>query len=229
MSDVLVQVVNPNSTGSMTDLVVRSARAAAGPGVSVLGSGAPDGPAALETAVDEALAAPGVVRMVAEGALAGAAGHVIACFGDPGLAAAREVAHGPVVGIAEAAMRAATFLGRRFTVVTTAATTVPGIHDLVVRYGVERACAGVHASGVGVLELESDPAAFDQVVGAARAALRADGADVVVLGCAGMAEWAPRMAAELGVPVVDGVGAAVGFVAGLVRAGAVREHCVSVG
>ncbi|MDR6173518.1 allantoin racemase [Nocardioides zeae] len=218
--DLVVQVTNPNSTGSMTDLIGRSARAVAGPGVSVVAVGSPDGPACIETAVDEVHAAPGVLRMVADGELRGVDGHVIACFGDPGLDAARLVARGPVVGIAEAAMRSATFLGRRFSVVTTAATAVPGIEDLAFRYGVAGACAGVHASGVGVLELGTDPAAYDRVLAAASAAVAADRSDVVVLGCAGMADWAARLGEDLGRPVVDGVAAAVGTVVALVRSGA---------
>lgn len=218
MTQIVIQVVNPNSTDTMTAEIERTARAAAGPGVCVEAVGATNAPAAIESAVDEALAAPEVVRLVAEGAATGAAGHVVACFGDPGLAAAREVATGPVVGIAEAAMRSATYLGSRFSVVTTASSAVPGIRDLAVRYGVERACGGVLASGVGVLELVDDPYAFDRVLSSARAALEADASDVLVLGCAGMAEWAGPLRTMLGVPVVDGVTAAIGVVTGLARA-----------
>lgn len=218
MNDLVIQVINPNSTAAMTDEIARAARAVAGPGVCVRAVGSRDAPASIESALDEVAAAPGVVRLVAEGAAQGAVGHVIACFGDPGLAAAREVANGPVVGIAEAAMRAATYLGSRFGVITTSAAAVPGIQDLAVRYGVERACARVRATGVGVLELASDPGAYDRVLTRAHDVVRHDGADVIVLGCAGMAPWAARIGDALGVPVIDGVAAAVGTVTGLIRA-----------
>jgi allantoin racemase len=146
-------------------------------------------------------------------------GYVIACFGDPGLDAAREIAPGPVLGIAEGAMRAATHLGRSFSVVTTLARTTDRAHELVDRYGVRAYCRSVRACEVPVLSLESDPEAHKRIVEQCRLALDIDGAEVIVLGCAGMAELCAELTAELGAPVVDGVAAAVAAVEGLVRIG----------
>ena len=106
---MLIKVINPNTSEPMTEAIKRSARAVAG--VDVHAVTAPMGPASIESHYDEALAVPGVLAE-----LGGADGYVIACFGDPGLDAAREVADGPVVGMAEAAMRAASYLGRGFSV-----------------------------------------------------------------------------------------------------------------
>jgi allantoin racemase len=143
---------------------------------------------------------------------------VIACFGDPGLAAAREIATAPVVGIAEAAMHLATCLGRSFSVVTTLPRTVGQALDLARGYGFGHACAGVHACDIPVLDLDSADARAS-IAKACAAARDADGCDVIVLGCAGMTGLAAAISAELGLPVVDGVAAAVKTVESLVALG----------
>jgi len=211
-----ILVVNPNTTETMTALIEKYARAAVGPGVLVDAVNPTDGPVAIESHVDEVLAAPGVVEAVRDGERAGYDGFVVACFGDPGLDAAREVASGPVVGIAEAAMRTATYLGRSFSVVTTLGRMVGPTRDLVRRYGLADQCAGVHACEIPVLEL-ADPASTQVLAGACLEALTADGSEVVVLGCAGMADQVPVLTERLGVPVVDGVAAGTATVAALVR------------
>lgn len=204
-----ILVINPNTTASMTATIGECARAVGGPGVTVEAVNPGSGPVSIESHFDDAMSVPGVLTEVAAGERDGVDAYVIACFGDPGLLAAREVAAGPVIGIAEAAMRTAAYLGRGFSVVTTLERTVGHTWDLARSYGLERHCLGVHATGIPVVELETDPAAYATVLGASRAALGADGSDVIVLGCAGMADLCARLQADLGVPVIDGVAAAV--------------------
>lgn len=211
-----IMVVNPNTTASMTARIERSARAVAGPGARVEAVTSTMGPASIESHYDEALSVPGVLTAVRAG---GADGYVIACFGDPGLEAAREVAAGPVVGIAEAAMHAAVLLGRGFSVVTTLDRTRGRAWELAGRYVAAGACRGVHACDIPVLDLDGDPAVTDRVTALARAALARDGSDVVVLGCAGMADLAAEVSRRVGVPVVDGVAAATLLVQSLVTLG----------
>ena len=145
---------------------------------------------------------------------------MIACFGDPGLLAAREAARGPVLGIAEAAMHAASFLATGFSVVTTLGRTRIIAEHLVRSYGMEHHCRRVRATDLSVLELE-DPASDARrvIVAECRRALEEDGSGAIVLGCAGMAELASDLTRELGVPVIDGVGVAVKFVEALVSIG----------
>jgi len=215
-----ILVVNPNTTGSMTALIGECARAAtSGPGVTVDAVNPAHGPVSIESHRDEALAAVNVVDVITSGEAAGYDGYVIACFGDPGLLAAREVASGPVVGIAEAAMRTAGYLGRSFSVVTTLARTVGHAWDIARQYGVGDLCAGIHACEIAVLDLETDPTARARIQQACKQALLDDGSDVIVLGCAGMADLCADLSAELGVPVIDGVAAATAEVEKLVRLG----------
>jgi allantoin racemase len=215
-------VINPNTTASMTALIGKSARAVAAAGTTVTAVTPQMGPASIESHYDEALSVPGLLAEIARAQAADppADGFVVACFGDPGLDAARELADGPVVGIAEAAMHAASFLGRGFTVVTTLARTAGRAWDLAERYGMTRFCRAVRACEIPVLALE-DPGsdAFAAIVAESRAAVADDGAEAIVLGCAGMADLAARMTAAVGVPVIDGVAAATKIVEGLVAMG----------
>jgi allantoin racemase len=215
---VHIVVINPNTTASMTRLIGESARAVAAAGTLVTAVNPDMGPASIESHYDEALSVPGLLAEIAREPTAD--GFVIACFGDPGLDAARELAAGPVVGIAEAAMHAASFLGRGFSVVTTLGRTAGRAWDLAERYGMTRFCRNVRACEIPVLALE-DPAsdAFAAIVAESRCAVDDDGAEAIVLGCAGMADLAARMTAAVGVPVIDGVAAATKTVEGLVAMG----------
>jgi allantoin racemase len=215
--EVRIKVINPNTTASMTALIGECARAAVGPGVTVDAVNPLDGPVSLESHYDEALAVPGLLAELAKDPSYDA--YVIACFGDPGLRAARELTTAPVVGIAEAAMRTAGYLGRSFSVVTTLSRTIGHTWDIARQYGVASLCAGVHACEIPVIELETDPLAHATIAEACRAALTNDGSEVIVLGCAGMADLCTDISAHLGIPVVDGVAAATSMAEGLVRLG----------
>jgi allantoin racemase len=214
-----IWVINPNTTQAMTDTIEACARAVVAPGVSVVGVTSEIGPPSIESHYDEARSLPGVLQAVERGERQGADGYVIACFGDPGLDAAREIATGPVIGIAEAAMQTASHLGRGFSVVTTLARTMGRAADLAERYGMHRFCLGVHACELPVLDLDTDPNARKIVTEACREAVESDGSDVVVLGCAGMADMCRDISAELRVPVIDGVTAATLTVQSLVAMG----------
>jgi allantoin racemase len=214
-----IWVINPNTTQAMTDTIEACARAVVAPGVSVVGVTSEIGPPSIESHYDEARSVPGVLQAVERGERQRADGYVIACFGDPGLDAAREIATGPVIGIAEAAMQTASHLGRGFSVVTTLARTMGRAADLAERYGMHRFCLGIHACELPVLDLDTDPNARKIVTEACRDAVESDGSDVVVLGCAGMADMCRDISAELRVPVIDGVTAATLTVQSLVAMG----------
>jgi allantoin racemase len=217
---VLVKIINPNTTISMTQRIGECARAVAAVGTEISAVSPSMGPASIESHYDEALSVPGLLEEIERGEREGADGYVIACFGDPGLDAARELAVGPVVGIAEAAMHAASFLGRGFSVVTTLGRTTGRAWDLAGRYGMSRTCRNVRACEIPVLELEQPGSrARELIMQECRLALLEDRSDVIVLGCAGMADLTAEISATLGVPVVDGVAAATKMVESLVAMG----------
>ncbi|WP_295841654.1 aspartate/glutamate racemase family protein [uncultured Microbacterium sp.] len=216
-----ILLINPNTSRAMTAKIADAARGVAGPDVVIDAVCPSAGAAAIESHVDEIAAAAAVVELIAADRDGSdpADAYVIACFGDPGLDAARELVDAPVVGIAEAAMHLAAVSGRHFGVVTTLSRTLGRAHDLVARYGMERACVSLTATGIPVLDLEDTASAAVTTIAELSADAAASGADVIVLGCAGMADLCAELTARVGVPVVDGVAAAVGMASGMVRMG----------
>ncbi|ETX30859.1 aspartate/glutamate racemase family protein [Roseivivax isoporae] len=205
-----IHVVNPNATASMTAQIGRVARRVARPGTEIDLATVAGAPVSIEGYADEALSVPGLLAAIRAAEVRGADAHVIACFDDPGLDAAREVAAAPVIGLCQAAMQAATILSARFSVVTTLPRSVPIIEDLADRYGMGRRCRRVRAIDLPVLAVEDAAGGAHELIAAAtRAARDEDGAEAVVLGCAGMAELCDRLTAETGILVIDGVTAAV--------------------
>jgi allantoin racemase len=214
-----ILVVNPNTTAAMTHRIAASARAAAASGTTIDAVTSAMGPASIEGYYDEAFAVPGVVQAIAAGEAAGADGAVIACFDDTGLDAARSAVAIPVVGICEAAIHLVSLLAHHFAIITTLSRSVAPLEVLAARYGAGHRCT-VRAAEVPVLALEESPAAAEAKIEAEIArALTETRAEAIVLGCAGMTDLVAALSRKFGVPVVDGVVAAVKLVEGLAAVG----------
>ncbi|SPF00795.1 aspartate/glutamate racemase family protein [Streptomyces sp. MA5143a] len=212
-----IVVTNCNTTQEMTEEIVRGARAAAGPGTTVTGLTPAWGPESAEGWLDSYLSAAAVLdtlRAYDEPYDA----VVMAGFGEHGREGARELLDVPVVDITEAAAHLACLLGRRYGVVTTLERSCGQIEDSLETAGVGRNCAGVVGTGLGVLDLHDTDRTVRAFVDAARR-VRDAGAEVLVLGCAGMTGLQQVVAEKVGVPVVDGVGAAVKLAEALVGLG----------
>ncbi len=213
-----IKLINPNTTRSMTDLIAQAGRDVAAPGTEILAATSRSGPASIEGHFDEAMSVLGLVDEILEGPKADA--YIIACFGDPGLMAAREITDAPVLGIAEAAMHAATFVATGFSVVTTLERTRIITEHLVRSYGMEHHCRRVRATDVPVLELENPQSnARATILAECERAIAEDQSSAIVLGCAGMADLARYIEDKLQVPVIDGVAAAVKMAEALVGMG----------
>lgn len=217
---MLIHIVNPNTTRSMTDKIADAARAVASPQAKILATQPDSGPPSIEGYYDEAFAVPGTLLRIRQADADGAAAHIIACFDDTGLDAARSLATAPVIGIGEAAFHVASLIASRFSVVTTLERSVAALEHNLARYGLATRCARVRAADVEVLALEDAASEARAKIDAAIAlAKREDRADAIVLGCAGMADLAADLSRRHGLPVVDGVAAAVGLAEALARAG----------
>ncbi len=214
-----ILIVNPNTTASMTATVADAARRIANPATDIHAVTSSMGPVSIEGYYDEAFAVPGLLLEIAKGESEGADAAIIACFDDTGLDAARALANIPVIGICEAAVSATAFIAQRFTIVTTLERSRLPLEHLVHRYGMSARCK-VRAADIPVLSLE-DPAsnARERLCAEIERALKEDRAEAIVLGCAGMADLTAELRAEFGVPVVDGVAAAVKQAEGLVAMG----------
>lgn len=211
-----IKIINPNTTASMTKKIGIAAQAVASATTQVITCNPVSGTVSIEGHYDEALSVVGILEEIRLGEAAGIDGYIIACFGDPGLLAARELARGPVLGIAEAAMHAASFLATGFSVVTTLDRTKVIARHLVRNYGMEHHCRRVRAINLPVLELEQPGSPAQQLIlKECRLALQEDESGAIVLGCGGMADLADYLSQELGVPVIEGVTVAVKFLEAL--------------
>lgn len=215
-----IKVINPNTTHSMTRKIGECARRAAAPGTEISAVSPMMGPASIESHYDEALSVPGVLEEIRRGEAERVDGYVIACFGDPGLFAAREAARGPVIGIAEAAMHVASMIGNGFGIVTTLERTCGIAWDLSDRYGMRRFCRTIRSCELNVLDLEdTGSTAYQVILAECRRAMNEDKIDSIVLGCAGMADLCSSIENDLGITVIDGVSAAIKLVESLVQLG----------
>lgn len=214
-----ILVANVNTTESMTEAIADSARSVASPGTEIVGITPRFGADSCEGNFESYLAAIAVMDAIL--AYPEPYDAVIqAGYGEHGREGLQELLEVPVVDITEAAASTAMYLGHKFSVVTTLDRTVPLIEDRLKLAGLDQRCASVRASGLGVLELESDPErAVKAIVEQSMKAVHDDHAEVVCLGCGGMAELEEQVRAATGVPIVDGVRSAVTIAEGLVRMG----------
>ena len=181
-----ILVINPNTSEEMTRDIGEQARRYARPGTEIEAISPAWGPRSIEGHYEEELAAVAMLQTL-ETRASEFDGVVVACYGDPGLYAAREICPVPVVGIAEASMLMACNVAHTFSIVTVLPRVIPMLHDVVRRVGLESRCASVRGTPLSVLDCERDPsAAGREIVTAARQAIAEDGAEAICLGCAGM-------------------------------------------
>lgn len=214
-----ILVVNVNTTDSITQAIARQAQAAAAPGTEIIGLTPDFGADSIEGNFESYLAAIAVMDKVMSYDQPFDA-VIQAGYGEHGREGLQELLNVPVVDIADAAASTAMYVGRAYSVVTTLDRTVPLIEDRLRLSGLWDRCASVRASGLAVLELEESPErALEAIVRQAELAVSEDRAEVICLGCGGMAGLDEQIRQRTGVPVIDGVSAAVTVAESLVRLG----------
>lgn len=165
------------------------------------------GPSSIESSVEEALSVAGLVEAIPGLAEAGFDAVIVGCFGDPGLAPARELSDVPVVGPGQASGHLAAQLGDRFAVITVVDEVVPAIRRQMRLHGLEPLLSDVRAVDVPVLELRERA---EEVLGTLEREARqcvSRGADALVLGCMtmGFLDVARALGERIGIPVVNPV------------------------
>jgi len=206
-----ILVINPNSTVAVTqgiDAACEPLRMAGGPAIECVTLA--DGPPGIESQqhVD------GVVGPLAKLVAARQAdcdAFVIACYSDPGLHTLREVTSKPVLGISECGILTALTLGQRFGVIAILKKSIPRHLRYIGAMGVTERLAGELPVGLGVTELSDEKKTFGRMVEVGTALRDAHGADVLVMGCAGMARYRKPLQEAVGIPVVEPTQAAVGM------------------
>jgi allantoin racemase len=168
------------------------------------------GPSSIESEADAVVAAAETAALVRS--LPEHDAYLIACFGDPGLDAARELAAAPVVGIGEAAYTAATLVGKRFGVITTLPRSIPALEEAIEARGLLPRLAGILPLHSPVAEQGAGhPDTTEAIVAAGQSLASERGADALILACGGMADVARAVEQRVGVPVCDGVAFGAGI------------------
>jgi Asp/Glu/hydantoin racemase len=214
-----ILVVNPNSSEAVTrgiDEAVAPLRMADGPAIECMTL--KEGPPGIETQQHvDGVVAP-LVSTVRSRERDFAA-FVIACYSDPGLHSAREATRKPVLGISECGILTALTLGQKFGVIAILRQSIPRHLRYIGALGVADRLAGELPVGLGVTELADEAKTFGRMVEVGKALRDAHGADVVVMGCAGMARYRKPLQDAIGLPVVEPTQAAVAMAIGRVRLG----------
>lgn len=219
-----ILLINPNTSPLITNVAVTAARAFAAPGTELFGATGRFGARYIVTRAASAIAAHAALDAYAEhGANADAV--VLACFGDPGLMGLKELAHQPVIGLAEAACLTASALGRRFAIVTGGTRWGPMLEEFVASIGLSQKLAMVKTVAPSGADIARDPeGSLTLLADACNATVRESGADVVILGGAGLAGLAARIADRVPVPLIDCVGAGVKLAEALAALGPVKAR-----
>jgi len=214
-----IYVINPNSTERVTrgiDEAVAPLRMAGGPAFECLTLA--DGPPGIQSQRDVDGLIPALLRRAA--ALENeAAAFVIACFSDPGMHALREQSEKPVLGIAESGVLTALTLGHRFGIVAMLQNSIPRHLRYLGAMGVMDRFAGDLPVNLTIAEMADDELTLGRMIAVGRSLRDEHDADVLVMGCAGMARFREALERELGLPVVEPTQAAVTMAIGRVRLG----------
>ncbi len=202
-------MINPNTSPEITDLVVSAARRVASAGTTIVGATGAFGARYIATRAAAAIAAHAALDAYARHAN-DADVIALSCFGDPGLDGLKELAAQPVVGMAEAACQEAAAGGRRFAIVTGGERWGPMLMEFVAALGLSGQLAVIKTVAPNGAEIARNPSAAHQLLAdAANACVAKYGADVVILGGAGLAGMAEVLAERVACPMIDSVTAVV--------------------
>lgn len=214
-----IMVINPNTSAAMTTQCIDACRLVFADKLQLTGSSGDDGVQTVESCVDEVHGAMSVIEQVRAGEASGTDAYVIACFGDTGLWAARQLASGPVVGMSEAALYTASMIAPRFSIITMPVRTRESAVRVVREAGMAHRCT-VRAidEPVTATMVDDNTELRAELTAAAHASITEDYAEAIILGCAGLGDLATTLEADLGVPVIDGVVAGVALAHALLTA-----------
>ncbi len=209
-----ILVINPNSTQVVTDGIADAVHALSLKGGPIFDCVTlAEGPPGIETQQHvDGVVTPLCALIEREKADA----YIIACYSDPGLHSAREVTEKPVLGISECGLLTACTRGERFGVVSILSGSIPRHFRAVRQMGLWDRMAGDRALGLGVVELADKARVLSRMIDVAQELRDQDGADVLVLGCAGMAYLRGILEREVGIPVIDPTQAAASMALGRV-------------
>ena len=208
--------INPNSSFEVTEGIEKICKEYALPGTEVEIKSIKEAPAGIESYHDAAISEKYLLERFEEWK-GKYDGFIIACHSDIGVDLFRELTDKPVIGIGEASMLFALPLGHKFSILSLKRKKIPQKEDLVKKYGFENRCASIRATGLGVVANHNEKRA--KLIQEGEKAVKEDRAEVLILGCAGMAGMDKEIEKAIGVPVIDGVVSALLIMESLIRYG----------
>lgn len=214
-----ILIINPNSTESCTASIDRAAEAFRSPDIEIVAETVTAGPVSVASMADHARAQGPLIDHIAGRNGSAADAIVVACFSDPALPAAKEVSGLPCFGLGEAGMLAAMQRGMRFGIVALAEASVERQQRRVAELGIGARYAGSRAVSLSVPELADANRTVAAMAETGAKLVHQNGADVIVMGCAGMADYRDELAAALGRPVIEPTQAAIGAAVAAARQG----------
>lgn len=221
---IRIFVINPNTSVSMTKHIREEMSKIKRSDTVLNVMGAQNGPETIECAYDEALAIPPTLELVKKANREGYDAVILACFSDPGLEAAREISEIPIIGIEESTFHIAAMLGAKFSILTPRKERIPSRRQHVHMKGLDYFLASVRSLDLSVAETDANPKRTKKrVLEVAQKAVEEDGAEVIILGCAGMAGYAPEIEKKLNVKVLDPTAVALKIAEAMVDLGVVHS------
>ena len=219
-----IMVINPNSSVDMTNHIRKTLKGIKRPETELVVTCPDKGPVAIESAYDEILAAFYSMDLVKKANMENYDAVIIACFADPGLIAMKEISDILVVGIQETSLHVASMLGNKFTILTPMKKRIPSKYNDVWRNKLSNNLASVRELGMTVTETDEKPdLAQKRIMEVAKQAVEEDGAEVIILGCAGMTGYAEKVAKDLNIVVIDPTSVAFKYVEAMAEAGIMQS------
>ena len=213
---MLICIINPNTTKKMTDRIEAAANKVASNGTRIVATNPKNGPESIEGYYDEVFCIPGILEEVFLHKDADA--YIIGCFDDTGLDAVRSITNKPVLGIGNSSYHIASCLAGTFSVITTLDVSVPIIKNNLLKRGFDRICVNVSSVKIPVLELDNDNSnASLSIEKEIEKSINYYKSEAIILGCAGMADFAEKLEEKFSIPVVEGVSSSIILAEGLIR------------
>ncbi len=216
-----ILLINPNTTSEMTGVPLATGIKVKDPRTEIIGTTNTKGPKTIEGALGGVMTTQGVLEIIIKEEENYDA-FVIACFSNhPSIAAGREITNKPIIGIFEASVFQACMIGEKFGIVTTSKRKEPLLAQGLNQLGISSRCSAIRSTGLSVVDLEkkNPDQVADILLQVSKKTIEEDGTEVILLGCAGMAGLNKVLEKELGIPVIDPVGAAIKMAEALIYQG----------
>ena len=206
-------IINPNADKKFTEMIKVEALKVISPGNEIVCKNAPNAPMFIGNYIDEILCGPGMLQLLRENEKDFDV-FVLGCTCDVNIDIMRETTEKPVVGIGESSMLAAMMLGGKFSVIQMGPRGISMKKRFIKNLGFDSRCASVRS-----IDINGPGDMADKIIVGAQKAIEEDGADVITLGCAGLAGLAEKVSQEIGIPVIDGIPYGIRFAEALVACG----------